>query len=160
MQGVSLFDKNARHVWFSWQHPEIDLLAGARAWDFLTGASVRACKEAFAAALIEGHAVNFEVMGGVPKSWNLYRCRIEPVRDVAAIVRWHQLPENPLVLTQREREVLLAIVEDESPKKTARRLGIGVKTVETFRGILRRKTGCTGTAGLTRWAIRMGIIQA
>jgi two-component system, NarL family, nitrate/nitrite response regulator NarL len=63
-------------------------------------------------------------------------------------------------LTSREMEVLQLIAEGKANKETAAELGIGLKTVEKHREHLMRKLGIHDTAGLTRHAIGMGIIES
>jgi two-component system, NarL family, response regulator NreC len=63
-------------------------------------------------------------------------------------------------LSGREREVLQLIAEGKSMKEIAPLLGISVKTVETHRMRLMGKLDIHETAGLVRYAIRQGIIDA
>jgi DNA-binding NarL/FixJ family response regulator len=63
-------------------------------------------------------------------------------------------------LTPREYEVLQLIAEGRANKETAAQLGIGLKTVEKHREHLMRKLDIHDTAGLTRHAIAMGIIES
>jgi DNA-binding NarL/FixJ family response regulator len=63
-------------------------------------------------------------------------------------------------LSSREMEVLQLIAEGKANKETAAELGIGVKTVEKHRDHLMRKLDIHDTAGLTRYAIRTGIIDS
>lgn len=63
-------------------------------------------------------------------------------------------------LSGREREVLQLIAEGKSMKEIASLLGISVKTVETHRMRLMGKLDIHETAGLVRYAIRQGIIEA
>jgi len=63
-------------------------------------------------------------------------------------------------LTAREREVLQLVSEGRTTKEVASALGISVKTAETHRTRLMRKLDVHETAGLVRYAIRRGIIQA
>lgn len=63
-------------------------------------------------------------------------------------------------LSIREREVLQLIAEGKSMKEIAAVLGISVKTVETHRMRLMGKLDIHETAGLVRYAIRRGVIQA
>lgn len=60
-------------------------------------------------------------------------------------------------LSARERQVLKLVAEGKRNKETAETLGIGVKSVETYRSRLMRKLGCNSTAELTRYAVREGI---
>ena len=63
-------------------------------------------------------------------------------------------------LSGREREVLQLIAEGKSMKEIAALLGISVKTVETHRMRLMEKLHIHETAGLVRYAIRQGMIEA
>ena len=68
--------------------------------------------------------------------------------------------KQPFVqLTSREREVLALIADGQSNKEVARRLGIGVRTIETHRERIMEKLDIHSVAGLTRFAIRNGVIS-
>jgi len=56
-------------------------------------------------------------------------------------------------LTVREREVLIGIANGLSNKQIGAKLGVGVRTVESYRESLMRKLGIPSVAGLTRFAI-------
>jgi DNA-binding NarL/FixJ family response regulator len=62
-------------------------------------------------------------------------------------------------LTSRELEVLQLVAEGNANKQTAAELGIGIKTVEKHREHLMQKLGIHSTAGLTRYAIGVGVIE-
>ncbi len=62
-------------------------------------------------------------------------------------------------LSTREMEVLQLIAEGKANKETADELHISVKTVEKHRQSLMDKLNIHDTAGLTRYAISMGIIE-
>jgi two-component system nitrate/nitrite response regulator NarL len=62
-------------------------------------------------------------------------------------------------LSNREREVLIAIAEGLSNKEIAVRLGVGVRTVETHRERIMRKLDIHSIAGLTKFAIAKGLIS-
>jgi two-component system response regulator NreC len=68
------------------------------------------------------------------------------------------LPEDPL--TQREHEVLQLVAEGKTTKQVAQTLGISPKTAESHRSRIMRKLKIHETAGLVRYAIRRGVIQA
>ena len=63
-------------------------------------------------------------------------------------------------LSERQREVLVAIATGENTKRTAGRLGLGVKTVEYHRAKLMARLKIFEVANLTRFAIRAGFIDA
>ncbi len=62
-------------------------------------------------------------------------------------------------LSAREMEVLQLIAEGKANKESADELQISVKTVEKHRQSLMDKLNIHDTAGLTRYAISMGIIE-
>lgn len=63
-------------------------------------------------------------------------------------------------LTPRERDVLIEIARGYTNKEIAATLGVSVRTVESHRESLLRKLDVRGTAGLTRFAIAAGLLQA
>lgn len=68
-------------------------------------------------------------------------------------------PEKNASLTEREREILLLLVEGHSNKRIAQQLDISVRTVETHRMSLRRKLGIVTSAGLVKYALEQGWIK-
>ena len=62
-------------------------------------------------------------------------------------------------LTQREREVLQGIARGWTNKAIAVELGISHRTVETHRESLMRKLRIKTVAGLTRFALELGLID-
>lgn len=61
-------------------------------------------------------------------------------------------------LTPRQREVLQLVAEGNTTKTIAQRLGVSPKTVETYRAQLMEILDIHEIAGLTRYAIRRGIV--
>jgi DNA-binding NarL/FixJ family response regulator len=57
-------------------------------------------------------------------------------------------------------EILQLVAEGSGNKEIALELKIGIKTVEKHREHLMVKLGLHDTAGLTRYAIRAGIIES
>jgi DNA-binding NarL/FixJ family response regulator len=62
-------------------------------------------------------------------------------------------------LSARQREVLQLIAEGHSTRDIAEKLHISVKTVETHRSQVMQKLDVHDVAGLTRYAMRIGLIQ-
>lgn len=62
-------------------------------------------------------------------------------------------------LTQREREVLQLVAEGKRSKEIADLLGISIKTAETHRAHIMDKLSIHDTAGLVRYAIRLGMVS-
>ncbi|MFH8487685.1 response regulator [Streptomyces longisporoflavus] len=85
---------------------------------------------------------------------------------VTALIRKHldrvrQGEEPPeQVLTAREEEVLKLVAEGHSSKEIAELLFISIKTVHRHRENLLHKLGMRDRLELTRYAIRVGLIEA
>lgn len=62
-------------------------------------------------------------------------------------------------LSPRQVEVLKLIAEDRTTNDIASRLGLSCKTVEFHRVKLKHRLHIFGIAGLTRYAIKNGLIQ-
>ena len=62
-------------------------------------------------------------------------------------------------LSERETEVLRLIADGRHTKQIADLLGISVKTVETHRRQVMEKLGISTVAGLTRYAVRTGLVD-
>ncbi|KAF0216925.1 MAG: LuxR family two component transcriptional [Geobacteraceae bacterium] len=62
------------------------------------------------------------------------------------------------VISKRERQVLQLLAEGKSTKNTAFALGVSIKTVETHRKHIMEKLNLFSIAGLTKYAIREGIV--
>jgi DNA-binding NarL/FixJ family response regulator len=63
------------------------------------------------------------------------------------------------VLTARQREVLQRIAEGRSTREIADDLHLSVKTVESHRAEIMRRLDIHDVAGLTRYALRQGMIS-
>lgn len=74
--------------------------------------------------------------------------------------RKRDLEQNGERLTIREREIVRLLVQGKSNKEVADALGISIRTAETHRASIMRKPGIGSLAGLVRYAIRNGIIEA
>jgi DNA-binding CsgD family transcriptional regulator len=61
-------------------------------------------------------------------------------------------------LSDRELAVLTMIAQDVQPQAIAKKLRLSPSTVETYRARLKVKLKVQGTAGLIRWAIRVGLV--
>lgn len=66
---------------------------------------------------------------------------------------------NGELLTGREREILQLLAEGRSNKEVARRLAIGVKTVETHRSAIMRKISANSIVDVVRYAARHHIVE-
>ena len=65
---------------------------------------------------------------------------------------------NPI--SDRERQVLQLVAEGKTTKEIAALLGISAKTAESHRSNLMDKLNIHDTAGLVRYAIRIGLIES
>ncbi|MDA8132885.1 MAG: response regulator transcription factor [Elusimicrobia bacterium] len=63
------------------------------------------------------------------------------------------------LLSDREREVLQLLAEGLSTKEISRKLELSVKTVETHRKRIMGKLGIQTIAGLTRYAVKEGLVS-
>jgi DNA-binding NarL/FixJ family response regulator len=80
-------------------------------------------------------------------------------RAVVQNLLWqNDLPDDQL--TGRERQVLQLIAEGNTTKDIAEMLHVSAKTVESHRAHIMRKLDLHNIAGLVRYAIREGMIQA
>lgn len=61
-------------------------------------------------------------------------------------------------LTARQRQILQLVAEGNSTRSIAQRLSISIKTVETHRAQIMERLGIRDVAGLTRFALRNGLI--
>jgi DNA-binding NarL/FixJ family response regulator len=77
---------------------------------------------------------------------------------VDAFLAKTEVPADPL--SAREREVLQLVAEGRTTKEVAAVLGLSVKTAETHRTRIMHKLEIHETAGLVRYAIRRGLVQA
>lgn len=66
---------------------------------------------------------------------------------------------EPSKLTAREREVLALVAEGLSSRQAAARLGIGPRTVETYREKLMEKLNARNAGALVRRAIVLGLVK-
>lgn len=74
--------------------------------------------------------------------------------------KWLNEPEDALEsLSPRQRETLQLIAEGKRPGEIASAMGIGIKTVESFRLQLMKRLDIRDVPGLVRFAIRKGLIQ-
>jgi two-component system response regulator NreC len=77
---------------------------------------------------------------------------------VQAYLAKSDAPYDPL--TDRERQVLQLVAEGNTTKEIALILGVAAKTAETHRVKVMEKLDIHSTAGLVKYAIRRGIVQA
>jgi DNA-binding NarL/FixJ family response regulator len=89
----------------------------------------------------------------------IYLCSAISRQVVDGCLAWSNLTaSSPRQLTPRQREVLQLIAEGSTTKVIAKKLGISVKTAESYRAELMEALDIYDVAGLTRYAIRTGLI--
>ena len=62
-------------------------------------------------------------------------------------------------ISKKEREVLQLVAEGVKTKDIAEKLGVSIKTIETHRRNMMKKLSIFSIAGLTRFAIKEGIVS-
>lgn len=65
----------------------------------------------------------------------------------------------PVKLTAREKEILVMVLNEQSSAAIASQLELSVRTVETHRKNIYRKTDTFNLVGLTKYAIRKGMLD-
>jgi DNA-binding NarL/FixJ family response regulator len=128
-------------------NPELHIVraalnAGAIGY-LLKRASGKELRDAVRAAAQNLPFFSAEVMGAVRE-----RARVGPSRA-----------ENPASLTGRETEILQLIAGGYSNREIGEALSISIKTVDTHRMHIMSKLDIHDVAGLTRYAIRKGLIE-
>jgi DNA-binding NarL/FixJ family response regulator len=61
-------------------------------------------------------------------------------------------------LTPRQRDVVRLIAQGHNTKEIAHRLGLSARTVDTHRAQIMERLGIDSVAGLTRYALRAGLV--
>ena len=120
------------------------------AFQFLDGESLRALLAAGADAIVSRQASPREVCAAL---LGLLQIGTVPVLDIA-LVRGTEVAEG---LTPREAEILRFLSAGFSNKEVARRLSLSVRTVETHRLNLRRKTQTGRLKDLVALARKIGL---
>lgn len=69
-------------------------------------------------------------------------------------------PRRDSQLTERQREILRHVARGLSSKEIARELDLSEKTVANHRARIMERTGVHDVAGLTRYAVALGLVDA
>jgi DNA-binding NarL/FixJ family response regulator len=64
--------------------------------------------------------------------------------------------QNPALLTEREKEIVIAICHEMTNKEISERLNISIKTIESHRANIAQKIGTKSVAGIILYAVRAG----
>ena len=118
--------------------------------------TLQARLEQLESSLSSSHSGEKHTAKGAEGPVTEYKClfAIAPVRDA------HQNGPMPLNLTTREVEVLRHIAEGHSTKQIAYLMTISFKTAACHRSHIMDKLEIHEVAGLVRYAIRNGLVQA
>lgn len=97
----------------------------------------------------------------VQRGETYYSATVAKQLGAAVRVEAQQREQRELLdqLTTRERDVLERIADGRTNKEIASELGISHRTVESHRESLMRKLQIRTIAGLTRFALEMGIVE-
>jgi len=82
------------------------------------------------------------------------RCDVCQLRAICPV------PRAAVALSPRERQVAIHVAAGLASKQIAAVLGIGLRTVNTYRESLRRKLGASSAAALTRYVLEEGLERA
>lgn len=66
--------------------------------------------------------------------------------------------ESEVKLSKREQQVLVMLADGLTTKRIASKLDLSVKTIGTYREHLMQKLDIHSVAGLTKYAIRKGLV--
>ncbi len=66
---------------------------------------------------------------------------------------------NKVLLTQREREILILICEEFNNQEIADKLFISKQTVETHRKNIMHKVECKSVVGLIKYAMQIDLLK-
>jgi DNA-binding NarL/FixJ family response regulator len=83
-----------------------------------------------------------------------------PAEVAAALLRQIARRANPRALTPREEQVTRLIASGLTNKEIGARLGLSVRTIETYRSRVMKKLDLHSIADLTRFAIAKGLLGA
>jgi two-component system response regulator NreC len=87
----------------------------------------------------------------------VYLCS-EAATAISDSVRSRHSPHSPSdLLSERESQVLTFVAQGLRNKEIADKLGVSIKSVETYRARLMAKLNCDNAADLMRYAIRNGL---
>ncbi|HWR14782.1 MAG TPA: response regulator transcription factor [Terriglobales bacterium] len=64
------------------------------------------------------------------------------------------------ILSDREWQVLILVAQGYSSQQIAKRIFVGIKTVETYRARIANKLGLRSRSEVVRYAVRMGLLTA
>lgn len=143
LRQIARSTSDVKAILLSGYHEDRFVLDGLRA-----GARGYLRKERAALELVR--AIREVARGGVYLSPDISHVVADAIRSPFA--------ESRSSLSVREREVLQLVAEGKSTKEIATILGVSVKTADHHRERLMRKLDLHHVAGLTRYAVRQGLV--
>lgn len=143
---------------FSRNHPEIRIALLASYTEDIIRQAMRAGATIFLS--IAAHAVEIERAIRSVLSGGMYFSQPACAAFLASYAQHASNKQTiPSDLTPRQLEVLRLIAKSHTTKQIAHLLGIGTKTVETYRTQLMKRLGIHDVAGLVRYAIAAGLVS-
>jgi DNA-binding NarL/FixJ family response regulator len=125
------------------------------------------CEDQYVIAALRAGVVGYvlkskAVQDLVSALWEVDRGNLYLSPSISRAVVQEMLNKNASpsdVLSPRERQILQLIAEGKTTKEAAFQLGISTKTAESHRSNIIEKLNIHETAGLVRYALRIGLIQ-
>jgi DNA-binding NarL/FixJ family response regulator len=158
-------------VWMLENGTGKDFLRAVKTWKkrpavliFSGQTSALAVREAFSCGASGFIEKNCRLADFMTALRNLAEGRVHLGPEVARLMKGMVLASETekigAVISERETDVLRLVAEGRSSKEIAGMLGISVRTVDSHRAALIKKTGMHSVAELTRHAFELGVIKA
>lgn len=161
MRGVVILDSRGIVVWST--KPAVgrkEDYMGVSAWEYAaTLRDAEVTKMAWLHAMTSAHPVQYQMRTDPKVADGAWIHVLERIDATPLVVgEWREAVDNPLA--KRELEIAKLLASDWKSSEIASKLGISPKTVETVRARVFAKLGIRGVAGLAKWLIRAGLIEA
>jgi DNA-binding CsgD family transcriptional regulator len=133
-------------------------LIGRKLWDLVPEAERGEVRDLLADAIFDEGRSERIFTSGFVEGRPQYRVRMQRAGEVTIVTRVQRV--LPPTVTAREKEILRLIANDVKPQEIGKKMRLSPNTVDSYRRNLKRKLGVEGTAGLVRWALRAGLVDA
>jgi len=124
---------------------------------------LRAVLEAGGAGYVLKRAADTELLSAIRAVWRggtyLHPEHASLLLGLAPANSEQETDDSYEELSPREQQVLRLIALGHTNQQVADRLGLSVKTVETYKSRLMGKLGLTGRAALVRYALQRGLLE-
>ncbi|MCL6269873.1 response regulator [Sansalvadorimonas sp. 2012CJ34-2] len=101
-----------------------------------------------------------EMIQAIKDVYNGRRFICASIATEMAVKSFSRRPDNPFeALSPQEFQVAMMVIDCYKPADIALKMGIGPKTVNSYRYRIFEKLGVTNDVGLTKLAIRHGVIE-